>query len=733
MTDVAALSYRIDSSDALTAEKNLGRMDAAASRSERKVKGLGAAASKSFGGAASAAKKMAGMVAVATAAIGSAATVVAALNRAAQRAGEFGTAMAEVSTLIEGTPAQMKALREESIRLSSTFGGTATKNTKAFYQAISAGAASMEDAAKIVEQANKLAVGGLTDVFTATDGLTSVMNAYAESGLTAAAASDSMFVAMRAGKTTIGELSSTLGRIAPFASAAGVSFDELTAAIAAVTSKGISTNEAVTGLRQALVAITKPSAQATELAGELSVEFNAAALEAKGLEGFMRSLAEATGGSVAQLTELLGSAEAANAVLALLAGDGAKFSEVLEQQAEKIGATDEAVAKMAETLENRMARAMAVIENAGLGPGQVWLKLKVQFAEAVAGIIGDVQNMADVAKKIFSGDWKGAWKSAGGTVDIATAGMNVAMAGVIDNMRELFSRENLNKLGSAWSEFWSGITGNGNSETELARMAPDFDIVRDEYFRLMEDMRVATNEMYANWDEASKAAGAVTEEELVGSVEKAKIEFVQIGEIAGGDAWGGIKKAADAAEELAENLDSAATSSAKIGSNGGARGGFEMGRSSSGARRTVIYTDRIIQDRLDNGLIGLQTKMNQSIYEGIISGAEKGFTKIKGMDLGEDIVTMSVAPGVTDDFWADFEFKATNSWTDALSAAFEAGGDSLLRITDEMVGSLRRGTDALYVQMTKSMFHVNTRYQMLDSFINRSISRQLESADYNRP
>lgn len=714
--DVAKLRMEVDSSGLVRGTQHMEKFAAAAKKTTevnidvtKAVKGLG----KALG------------------ALGIGTSFTLAMNRAAAQAGQFGTAMAEVSTLIEGTPQQMEKLRSEAVRLSNAFGGTATRNTKAFYQAISAGAATVEDAAKIVEQANKLAVGGLTDVFIATDALTSVMNAYAEAGLTAAEASDSMFVAVRAGKTTIGELAVSLGRVAPFAAAAGVSFDELNAAIAAVTAKGINTNEAVTGIRQALVSIVDPSEQAKQLAADLGFEFGSAALEAQGLEKFMRSLAGATGGSVQQLTELLGSAEAANAVLALLAGNGEKFSDALEQQAQKLGVTDAAVAKMADTMENRLARAMTTLDNAGMGPGQLWLKLQVNIAEAAAGIVTDVQSMVAAVGAAFRGDWKAAWEAAGKDVDLATAGMNVATLGALENIKALVSQENRNAVKGFFADFWDGITGGGNSQVEAQRLAQDFNVIRDEYLRMMEGLRVDTNAVYAEWSAAAGAIGdAVTESvgPMADEAERAKIEFVQIGDIAGGQAWGGIKKAADAAGELADNLKAASTyadgTAPRSGNAGDGYTGVSGGSmiDSLGGRSGMSFSiyvpdERPLEDYFEfvsGGIKDIDRDLERFVREN--SGA-----------LNDAILSGGADPVA---FWQNFRTLAIDSYGSIIEDLFADSGVATNAIAKSLENVLNANIDQINANIEK--FNDAVRNIDVSDAIRRSADGMSLSIDLNK-
>lgn len=293
-----------------------------------------------------------------------AASVAAVFTQAVTAAAAFETRMAEVSTLVDTTTFNIELLAGRLRELSSEFGSPATQQAAAAYQVISAGAGSATEAIELLDAANRLAIGGVTDVATAADGLTSVLNAYGMEAADAADVSDVLFVGMRAGKTTIGELSSTLGRVAPLAAQAGVGFDELVASIAALTKGGISTNEAVTGTRAILAAIVRPSSEAAQAAERLGIQFNAAALESQGLAGFMDNLVTATGGSTKQLAQFFGGVEALVPVLALAGQAGVDMTAILEDMEARGGATADAFEKMTNTFEFQSNRVREGLTNA---------------------------------------------------------------------------------------------------------------------------------------------------------------------------------------------------------------------------------------------------------------------------------------------------------------------------------------------------------------------------------
>lgn len=275
-------------------------------------------------------------------------------------AASFETKMAEVHTLVDETTFDVERLEEALKSQSRAFGLDVLDQAGAAYQIISAGASDAAEAIEILDTANRLAIGGVTDVETAADGLTSVMNAYGISAGEAVDISDALFVAMRTGKTTIDDLSRSIGTVAPLAAAAGVSFDELSATIATITKGGIATSEAVTGVRAILTAVTKVSSQAAKQASELGLEFNVAAIQAQGFSGFLEEVItkanQAEVGAEAALANLFGRVEALVPVLAIAGATGQDYIEILEQMEGKSGATTEAVAKLTNTFESQADR-----------------------------------------------------------------------------------------------------------------------------------------------------------------------------------------------------------------------------------------------------------------------------------------------------------------------------------------------------------------------------------------
>lgn len=231
---------------------------------------------------------------------------------------------------------------------------------KALFETVSAGV----DASKsvvFVNQAAKLAVSGLTDVATATDGMTNALNAFSLDANDAEKIAAKFFVAQKRGKTTIEELSSDIGKVASTANALGVSLEEVLASTAAATSGAIKTNEAFTSMKAVFSNIIKPTQQATELAKGLGVGFDSMTLRKKGIVNFLDDIIKATkrvGGDPRRAFELLfGSTEALNFALAITGSQAGLFKKTLAELQDETGAVttfQKAFAEQSSTTSSKM-------------------------------------------------------------------------------------------------------------------------------------------------------------------------------------------------------------------------------------------------------------------------------------------------------------------------------------------------------------------------------------------
>lgn len=266
---------------------------------------------------------------------------------------KFQKAFNEVTTIAGGTRAEMGALKKELLGVSRALGVELVEATQGLYQVLSAGVPK-ENAATFLATASKAAIGGVTDVRTAVDGLTTAVNAYGMDTAAVGHVADVMFMTVKRGKTTFAELSQSLSIAAPLAKASGISFEELSAAVATLTKQGVPTAQAMTQLRQVMVALQKPNADMLSLLKKLNVETGQQLLDQKGLVGAMTALQSAS--DRPGLAKALGRVEGLNAVLGLTGEKAAMFAEDLAAMQGSAGAASDAFNVMQNGLSAFMDR-----------------------------------------------------------------------------------------------------------------------------------------------------------------------------------------------------------------------------------------------------------------------------------------------------------------------------------------------------------------------------------------
>jgi len=312
-----------------------------------------------------------------------------------QAAREQGRSIAEIGTLLDdSTDISMKSADAVTRSAALEYGNDAQSQAKAYYDIISAGAGSASAADALLAESNRLAIAGNAELGASADGLTSLLNAYGLEGTEASRATASLMAAVKAGKTTIPELATSIGRIAPSANALGISMEELNAAIATTTKQGIDTNESVSGLKGAFANIKKPSKEAREEAKRLGIEFNETALRTKGLDQFMREMVNAEGFEPESYTKLFGSIRGGNAVIALTAGNMERFGEALADQADGAETAAAAVQKMMDTDDRKIRRAEAAIADLKIELGQGLAPAALDVVKQVTPLVRDLAKFA---------------------------------------------------------------------------------------------------------------------------------------------------------------------------------------------------------------------------------------------------------------------------------------------------------------------------------------------------
>jgi len=380
-----------------------------------------------------------------TAAVGAA--MLAPVALATKAFGKYEEGMAEVSTLTSSTAAEIELQFGGIVNATrKAFGQKSQATIKALYDGISSGVPVTQKAVKnYLDAAGKLAVGGKTDMTTAADAITTVVNAWKDSGITFAQASDQMFAAVQAGKTTVVELSQSLGNVASTAAGAGIAFDETMGAIAALTSVGNPTAESMTQVVGVLTALQKPSSQARSVLKELGVEVNSVTIKQKGLRGTLEDIIEGVNNytdSEAKRSEMIGKVfrriEASKAAIALTTIASEKFADATDKVRNSQGLMGEQANKMSKTTLFKYRQTMQGLSIAWEDFGRAAAPVMTDMLRDLTPIISDIGKFAKENQGLIT-SLVGMWTTAAKVV-IGLGALKVALgiAGIIKGVATAF-------------------------------------------------------------------------------------------------------------------------------------------------------------------------------------------------------------------------------------------------------------------------------------------------------
>ena len=330
--------------------------------------------------------------------VAAAAAVFMGLRTGIQRLKEFSGAMAEVRTIMDESVISFETASEAVSSMALAVGQSEVEVAKGLYQTLSAGVTDAKEAMIMLEGATKLATVGVASTGDAVNLLTTVFNAYGaavtEQGV--AKTSDMIQKTIQLGKTTMPELAASMGQVLPMASQLGVEFEEVAAAVAALTLSGLSTSEAVTQVTAVFTAFLKKGALAKTQFPEINNLMGAQAIKAKGLRQAMIDLMDATGGNEDVLVKLMGRVEGAKATMALTG----KQAEIFADQLNQIGSASGDVDRGFDKVMASVSKKMDIM-------GEAWKQGWREMVQGAMGILGEmsvehVQHLAENFKEAMA-------------------------------------------------------------------------------------------------------------------------------------------------------------------------------------------------------------------------------------------------------------------------------------------------------------------------------------------
>ncbi|NJR61226.1 MAG: phage tail tape measure protein [Cyanobacteria bacterium CRU_2_1] len=372
---------------------------------------------------------------------------IAAVGVAALKASaDFDSARVAVNTLGQDG----NAMGQQMQRLAANLGNvqSSTQLLEGSYNVLSSmtptltqGTTAIAATTEIMRASAIGAAGGFAEVGAVADGTISILNAYGASANQAAQIVDKMAFVQNAGRVTIGQYNREIGKVAPLAAQAGIAIDEYNGFLINASLNGVVASQATTGYVQALSAVMNPSSQAAKKAGELGIQFNAAALRGGGLAGILQQLRDRGQDTPETLIKLFGSVEAMNAILPSTGAGFANLTRNIGASAIASGDAQRAYAAASQSIKAKFTASVNKLTDAMIPIGDVIQRAAIPLMEfasqaisAFTSLPAPVQDFAVVLAGVAAAAGPllvviGSVVSAVGTIGTALGGLGALVSG----------------------------------------------------------------------------------------------------------------------------------------------------------------------------------------------------------------------------------------------------------------------------------------------------------------
>lgn len=326
---------------------------------------------------------------------------IAAGTYATAEASKYETALAKLGTIADTNKVPIQDLGESLKNLSNDTGVAASDLAEVAYNAISAGT-DTADAVDMATTATKLAVGGFTDADSALKVLTTALNAYGDEAGSASDISDSLIQVQNLGVTTVGELSSSIGKAIAMGSGYGVSLSNIESSYISLTKQGIATAEATTYMNSMIKELGDSGSDVSQiLQDKTGKSFGELMESGMSLGDVIGILQDSVDGNSEAFNQLWSSAEGGMAASAIVNNGLDEFNANLETLQNTSGETETAYSKMSDTFAFKMQTLKTNIANLASSIGETILPYVTKAVEKATEWVQKFGEMDESTKEMI--------------------------------------------------------------------------------------------------------------------------------------------------------------------------------------------------------------------------------------------------------------------------------------------------------------------------------------------
>lgn len=245
--------------------------------------------------------------------------VSSSFGTASESALEFQKSISEIQTISQRQQLSLEQWSSSIRGIATEFNRTQADVAEAAYQALSDQVVEGAETFSFLEESARLSIIAVSSMEAATKSLTAIINSYKLEADDARDISDKLFKAVDLGRFRLEDIASTIGNVTVPASQLGLSLEDTLASLAVLTRQGVTTSTAMTGLRNVILKLIKPTERMKELIRSWGENTAQGAIETFGFLGVIERLQEAAASGESELQEL---GEILNRLRAIVGGAG---------------------------------------------------------------------------------------------------------------------------------------------------------------------------------------------------------------------------------------------------------------------------------------------------------------------------------------------------------------------------------------------------------------------------
>lgn len=314
-------------------------------------------------------------------------------------AADFEGSMSSVTTLIDTNVESVQTMNKEVLGIAKRTPVALNELTGALYDIRSAGMSASEQF-NILEKSAQLAVAGLGTTKEAVNLVTTSINAWNLKGKEADKVYNTIFSAVKYGKTTISELAQGFGGVTATVTGANIKFDEYIASVTALTTVGIPASQAHTMLKAAIAGMTRETKESRKILNQYGAkDFKDLVVKSGGLVGALQRVTRSVKGNDAAILQILGSTEAFSAAQSVCGATNEAYNKTLAaMRSNSSNALDGAYIKKLETVNAQLQRAQNFVQKIGIDFGSALLPPFKKFLDLSEKVLNKIDSLPEGVK-----------------------------------------------------------------------------------------------------------------------------------------------------------------------------------------------------------------------------------------------------------------------------------------------------------------------------------------------